>query len=381
MVKILKNIRVIEMGTYITGPAAAMHLADLGADVIKVERPETGDPFRAFKGGLYSPHYQTYNRNKRSIALDTKIPADLATFRDLIAGADVFIQNFRPGVAEKLGAGYEDLHKLNPKLVYCAISGFGQSGPSRDRPAYDTVAQAASGYLRLLTPPTNPRVIGPAIADAVTGQYAAIGIMAALLERGSTGTGRRLDISMLEAMSHFNLDSFTHYFSEGEIMGPLSRPVVSQSYTFECGDGKWIALHMSSPTKFWEGLLEVTGQQALASDPRFAERLERIKHQDDLIAILTPVFKADSRDAWCAKLLAQEVPHSPAYDSHEALQDPQAKYLKLAVPTTHPVMGQSTTVRAPYNFDGEPELHVVPPPVLDEHGAEIRAELAAKTAR
>jgi crotonobetainyl-CoA:carnitine CoA-transferase CaiB-like acyl-CoA transferase len=381
VVKILKDIRVIEMGTYITGPAASMHLADLGADVIKVERPETGDPFRAFNGGLYSPHYQTYNRNKRSIALDTKEASDLSTFRELIAGADVFIQNFRPGVAEKLGAGEEDLHKLNPKLIYCAISGFGQSGPSRDRPAFDTVAQAASGYLRLLTPPTNPRVIGPAIADAVTGQYAAIGIMAALLERSTTGKGRRLDISMLEAMTHFNLDSFTHYFSVGEIMGPLSRPVVSQSYTFECGDGKWIALHMSSPTKFWEGLLEATGQQALAADPRFAERLERIKHQDDLITIFTPIFKTDTRDAWCEKLLALEVPHSPAYDSDEALEDPQARHLKLAVKTSHPEMGESTTVRPPYNFDGTPELEVRPPPTLDEHGAEIRAELAAKKAR
>ncbi len=250
MVKILKNIRVVEMGTYITGPAASMHLADLGADVIKVERPGQGDPFRAFKGGLYSPHYQTYNRNKRSIALDTKQPDDLATFHDLIASADVFIQNFRPGVAEKLGAGEEDLRQINPTLIYCAISGFGKSGPYRDRPAYDTVAQAASGYLRLLTPPTNPRVIGPAIADAVTGQYAAMGILAALVERGVSGKGRRLDISMLEAMAHFNLDSFTHHYSAGEVMGPLSRPVVSQSYTFECSDGKWVAIHMSSPAMY-----------------------------------------------------------------------------------------------------------------------------------
>jgi crotonobetainyl-CoA:carnitine CoA-transferase CaiB-like acyl-CoA transferase len=378
MVKILKDIRVIEMGTYLTGPAAAMHLADLGADVIKVERPETGDPFRAFKGGLYSPHYQTYNRNKRSIALDTKRPEDLTVMHDLIAGADVFIQNFRPGVAEKLGCGEEDLRKVNPALIYCAISGFGQSGPSRDRPAFDTVAQAASGFLRLVTPPTNPRVIGPAIADSITGQYAAMGIMAALLERTKTGEGRRLDISMLEAMVHFNIDSFTHYYSVGEVMGPLSRPVVSQSYTFACRDGKWIAIHLSSPTKFWEGLLDVTGQQRLAKDPRFAERLQRIKHQDELIEIFTPVFQSEDRDTWCERLLAAEVPHSPAYEADEALEDPQAKYLQLAVPTDHPEMGKSTTVRAPYNFDGAPELDVTPPPTLDQHGEEIRAELQRK---
>ena len=380
MAKILRNIRVVEMGTYITGPAASMHLADLGADVVKVERPETGDPFRAFKGGLYSPHYQTYNRNKRSIALDTKDEGDLAVFHDLIRSADVFIQNFRPGVAEKLGAGEDDLRRINPAIVYCAISGFGPDGPARDRPAYDTVAQAASGFLRLVTPPDNPRVIGPAIADAMTGQYAAMAIMAALLERGQTQKGRRIDISMLEAMSHFNLDSFTHYFSEGEVMGPLSRPVVSQSYTFECSDGKWIAIHMSSPPKFWTGFLEATGQEELAEDPRFAERLERIQHQDDLIAIMTPVFKTRTRDAWVERLLEAGVPHSPAYDSDEALQDPQAKHLRIEVSAKGGPKGEFRTVRAPYNFDGEPDLDVRPPPTLDEHGDEIRAELARRKA-
>jgi len=380
MVKILKDIRVVELGTYITGPAAGMHLADLGADVIKVERPGTGDPFRAFKGGLYSPHYQTYNRNKRSIALDTKDPDDLAVFHDLIATADVFIQNFRPGVAEKLGAGEEDLRRIRPDLIYCAISGFGTSGPSRDRPAYDTVAQAASGYLRLLTPPDNPRVIGPAIADSVTGQYAAMACLAALMERSKTGKGRRIDISMLEAMAHFNLDSFTHYYSVGEVMGPLSRPVVSQSYTFECADGKWVAIHMSSPAKFWEGMLDATGQAQLKADPRFAERLERIKHQDDLIEILTPVFRTRTRDAWCAALLEHEVPHSPAYDADEALEDPQAVHLKIKTSAPSSELGTFTTVRAPYNFDGEPEMDVLPPPTLDEHGAEIRADLRRRKA-
>lgn len=376
--KILKDIRVVEMGTYITGPAAGMHLADLGADVIKVERPETGDPFRAFKGGLYSPHYQTYNRNKRSIALDTSKPDDRAVFHDLIRTADVFIQNFRPGVAEKIGAGEKELNGLNPGLVYCAISGFGQSGPSRDRPAFDTVAQAASGYLRLLTPPTNPRIIGPAIADAVTGHYAALGIVAALLERVKSGKGRRLDISMLEAMCHFNLDSFTHFYSVGEVMGPLSRPTVSQSYTFACSDGKWIAIHMSSPPKFWEGLVEAVGMPGLTTDPRFAERMARIEHQSELIEVLTPVFAAKTRDEWCDLLLKNEVPHAPAYDSNEALEDPQAVHLNIKVGAEHPRMGPFTTVRAPYNFDGEANLSILPPPTLDEHGAEIRAELERK---
>lgn len=377
MTKMLSNIRVIEMGTYITGPAAGMHLADLGADVIKIERPGEGDPFRAFKGGLYSPHFQTYNRNKRSIALDSKESSDLKILHQLIEGADVFIQNFRPGVAEKLGVGEATLRSINPKLVYCAISGFGQSGPSRDRPSFDTVAQAASGYLRLLTPPDRPRVIGPAIADSVTGQYAAMGIMAALLERGSTGKGRRLDISMLEAMMHFNLDSFTHYLSVGEVMGPLSRPQVSQSYTFQCADDKWIAFHLSSPTKFWEALTESVGRADLQTDSRFADRLDRIKNQDALIDILTPIFASQTRDYWCDTLNERGVPNSPAYDSNEALDDPQAIHLKIAVESEHPEMGKFRTVRSPFSFDGKPSLEVTPPPTLNEHGDEIRQEMNA----
>jgi crotonobetainyl-CoA:carnitine CoA-transferase CaiB-like acyl-CoA transferase len=378
MAKVLAGLRVIEMGTFITGPAAAMYLADLGADVIKVERPGTGDPFRAFKGGLYSPHYQTYNRNKRSITLDTSKPDDRALLHELVADADVFIQNFRPGVAEKLGAGEEELRALNPRLVYCAISGFGTSGPYRDRPAYDTVAQAASGFLRLVMPPERPRVIGPALADAMTGFYAALGVLGALVERQTTGKGRRIDVSMLEAMCHFNLDSFTHYFSEGEIMGPLSRPSVSQSYVFECADGKWLALHMSSPPKFWEGLAAVIGRPDLFDDARFATREARIDHQDDLIDFMAPIFKTKARDVWCEALAAAEVPHSPAYDSNEALEDPQARHLELKIAAEHPEMGTFTTVRSPLSFDGEKSLDITPPPTLGEHNEEVRAELAAK---
>jgi len=180
MAKPLKGVRVLDMGTFITGPAAGVLLADLGAEVIKVEMPGTGDPFRAFKGDLYSPHYQTYNRNKKSIELNTKEPEDLAAFDALVKDADVFIQNFRPGVAERLGVGPERLRALNPRLIYCGISGFGNDGPWKDRPAFDTVSQAVTGFLRLLVNPANPRVVGPAIGDAVTGFYAAFGVLAAL---------------------------------------------------------------------------------------------------------------------------------------------------------------------------------------------------------
>jgi crotonobetainyl-CoA:carnitine CoA-transferase CaiB-like acyl-CoA transferase len=372
MIRVIEDVRVVEMGTFITGPAAAMYLADMGADVIKLERPETGDPFRAFKGGLYSPHFQTYNRNKRSVTLDTRETADLKLFDQIIAGADIFIQNFRPGVAEDLNVGAERLQKLNPALIYCGISGFGSDGPDAERPAYDTVAQAASGWLRLLINPQNPRVVGPAIADSMTGFYTAFAALGALHERQRTGRGRRIDISMLEAMCHFNLDDFTHYFQADEVMGPYSRPSVSQSYVFECADGKWIALHMSSPPKFWEGLADAIGKPDLFKDPRFADRPARIAHQEDLIALMGPIFKRQPRAAWCAALESRGVPHAPVYDSSEALEDRQAKHLGIEIEAHHPTMGRFRTVRFPANFDGQRMSAVEPPPTLGEHDEAVR---------
>ncbi|MDM0123398.1 CaiB/BaiF CoA transferase family protein [Variovorax arabinosiphilus] len=364
MQKVLSGIKVLEQGTFITGPAAGMFLADLGAEVIKVEQPGSGDPFRAFRGGLYSPHFQTYNRNKRSITLNPKLPDDAAVFDELVKDSDVYIQNFRPGAAERLGAGAARLRGLNPRLVYCAISGFGQTGPAAGRPAYDTVAQAASAFLKLLVNPANPRVVGPAVADAMTGFYAAYGVMGALVERGRTGVGRTVEVSMLEAMCHFNLDAFTHYFSENEIMGPFSRPSVSQSYVLECADGLWIALHMSSPEKFWQGLANAIERPDLFQDPRFANREGRIAHQTEMIALLDGLFRQRTRADWCARLEAEDVPHAPMYDTREAMEDPQARHLQLEVSAPHPEGGEWRTIRSPVSFDGERPLDVTAPPML-----------------
>jgi len=371
MIRVLQGLKVVEQGTFITGPACGMLLGDLGADVVKVEQPGSGDPFRAFKNGLYSPHFQTYNRNKRSIALDTTKSEDRDVFDALIAEADVYIQNFRPGVADKLGVGAARLRALNPKLVYCSISGFGSSGPAANRPAYDTVAQAASGFLKLLVNPENPRVVGPAIADALTGYYAAYGVLGALFERGRTGSGRTVEVSMLEAMAHFNLDAFTHYFQVDEVMGPYSRPRVSQSYVLECGDGKWIALHMSSPEKFWQGLATAIEQPGLFADPRFATREARIDNQEAIIELLGQRFRRRTRAEWCERLERLDVPHAPMYDTSEALADPQAVHLQLTASAENPFMGLFRTVRSPVSFDGQRPLEVTAPPVLGEHNDEL----------
>ena len=188
MAGVLSGIRVLEQGTFITGPCAGMMLADLGADVIKVESRE-GDPYRSYQGGQYSPHFQAYNRNKRSIALDLKDSADRGLFDSLAAEADVFIQNFRPGTAARLGAGPERLCAANPRLIYASISGFGSTGPYEDRPSYDSVAQALSGFLSVVVDSNRPRFLGPALADAITGIYAAYGVLGALVQRGRTGAG------------------------------------------------------------------------------------------------------------------------------------------------------------------------------------------------
>ncbi|WDA41950.1 CaiB/BaiF CoA transferase family protein [Erythrobacter sp. BLCC-B19] len=371
----LQGVTVLEMGTFITGPAAGMLLADLGADVIKVEQPGTGDPFRSFKGELYSPHFQTYNRNKRSITIDPKKESDLLVLDRLVEDADVFIQNFRPGVADRLKVDAKRLQSINPALVYASISGFGSEGPERDRPAFDTVAQAASGFLRLLVNPEHPRVVGPAIADAMTGFYTALGILAALNERHVTGKGRVVETSMFEAMCHFNLDDFTHLFSADQVMGPYSRPHVSQSYVFQCADGKWLALHMSSPPKFWENLATAVGVPDMLERPEFASREARIAHYEDVVAFLAPIFATKPRAEWAETLTRLEVPNSPVYDTTEVLQTEQARVLGLEVTDPDGPKGAFRTIRFPVSFDGARMDSVTAPPLLGADDAAIRRSI------
>ena len=369
MAKPLSGIRVLDMGTFITGPAAAMLLADMGAEVIKVEQPETGDPFRAFDGDLYSPHFQTYNRNKKSVELNTKEPADLAALDELVKTADVFIQNFRPGVAERLKVHGARLQAINPRLVYVDISGFGSDGPHRDRPAFDTVAQASAGFLRLLVNPEHPRVVGPAIADAITGFYGALGVCAALYEREKTGKGRHVETSMFEAMCHFNLDDFTHYLAVDQIMGPYSRPHVSQSYVFECADGGWIALHMSSPPKFWENLAEAMGVPDMLQRPEFESRPARIANYEKVIGFLAPIFKSQPRAYWEERLARLGVPHSAILNSKEVLEGPLGQFHQVMAEAEGP-RGTFRTIRSPLRFDGEIEREVTAPPELGADNAE-----------
>jgi crotonobetainyl-CoA:carnitine CoA-transferase CaiB-like acyl-CoA transferase len=377
MAKVLSGIRIVEQGTFITGPCAGMILADLGADVIKVETPGKGDPYRSFKTGFYSAHFQAYNRNKRSICLDMKADADRQVFHDLIGSADVYIQNFRPGAADRFGAGWDQLRGLNPRLVYASISGFGGSGPYVERPSYDSVTQALSGFLGVAIDPARPRLLGPALADAITGLYAAMGVMGALIERGRTGSGKLLEVSMLEAMMHFAIEPFTGFFALNEIPSGLDRPRLAQAFILTCGDGKLLAIHLSSIEKFWTALVEAIDGQAVAADPQFSTRLLRIDNYTALLARLNEIFAKAPRHAWVERLSQFDLPFSAVNSIPEAIEDPQVQHLGMVVPVADRLEGAFDAIRSPFTFDGVRDQSIRAAPVVDQHGDDIRAALAA----
>ncbi|HTE49332.1 MAG TPA: CoA transferase [Kofleriaceae bacterium] len=374
MTPVLAGVRIVEQGTFITGPCAGMMLADLGADVIKIESP-TGDPYRSYQGGQLSPHFQAYNRNKRSVALDLARDADRALFDRLIVEADVYIQNFRPGTADRLGAGTPRLQELNPRLVYCSISGFGSTGPYADRPSYDSVAQALSGFLSVVVDPERPRFLGPALADAITGIYAAYGVLGALFERSRTGRGRRVEVSMLEAMAHFSVEPFAALFALGQVPRSSDRPRLAQAYILRTADGGLLAIHLSSLEKFWDGLVRALESDQLRADPRFATRQARIDNYEALNAALDQLFARRPMEEWVERLGRCDVPFAPIHRVDEVVADPQVSHLDLIVPVRG-AHGGTQAVRPAVQFDGERANHVRGAPLLDEHGPAIRHALA-----
>jgi crotonobetainyl-CoA:carnitine CoA-transferase CaiB-like acyl-CoA transferase len=374
----LAGIRVLEQGTFITGPCAGMMLADLGADVIKIESPE-GDPYRSYQGGQYSPHFQAYNRNKRSLALDMKLKGDCALFDKLAAEADVYIQNFRPGTAERLGAGVTRLQGLNPRLVYCSISGFGSSGPYSDRPSYDSVAQALSGFLSVVVDNRRPQFLGPALADAITGMYASQGVLAALVQRGRSGRGSHVEISMLEAMAHFAVEPFAAFFALGETPTSADRPRLAQAYILRTADSRLIAIHLSSLEKFWQGLVAALDAPELKEDPRFNPRERRIAEYETLRVELDTRFARQPLEHWVRRLQAEDVPYAPVNLIDDVVRDPQVEHLGIVVPIDSPHTA-TRAVRPAAQFDGSRARSVSAAPMLNQHGESIRAALNAGTA-
>src|SRR5437764_1202661 len=370
----LAGIRVVEQGTFITGPCAGMMLADLGADVIKVESPE-GDPYRSYQGDQYSPHFQAYNRNKRSVALDLKKPEERALFDGLVCEADVFIQNFRPGTATRLGAGSERLSSLNPRLIYASISGFGASGPYAERPSYDSVAQALSGFLSVVVDASRPRFLGPALADAITGLYASQGILAALVQRGRTARGGHVEVSMLEAMAHFAVEPFAAFFALGQTPTSADRPRLAQAYILRTADERLIAIHLSSLEKFWQGLVAALGAPELARDPRFNPRERRVAEYEALRLELDARFVREPLSHWIERLQANDVPYAPVNRIDDVVVDQPIRHLGIVVPVEAPHSAKEA-VRPALQCNGRRARSVSAAPLLHQHGKEIRAALA-----
>ncbi len=375
MTAVLEGIRVVELGTMITAPLAAMMLADLGAEVIKVEHPDGGDPFRSFRGGLYSPHFVAYNRGKRSIKLDLRAPAGQGVLRKMLARADVLIENYRAGVMDRLGFGPDVLADVNAKLIHCSITGFGATGPYSARPAYDSVGLALSGIASLLLDPAEPQACGPTIPDNATGLFACSGILGALYERERTGKGRHVEVNMLEAAIAFIPDPFANHTQLGIRNDPLTRVASSHSFAFRCADGKLLAVHLSSQPKFWEGFVAALERPDLANDPRFATREARIKSYGELTRVLADLVVKWPRAELMARLENHDVPFAPVHTIPDVIEDPQVRHLETFHTLKHPTEGDITAIRRPVHIDGGRNGSDLPAPTLGEHTEAVLGDL------
>jgi formyl-CoA transferase len=375
MTAALEGIRVVEFANYVSGPYAGMLLGDLGAEVIKVEAPEGGDPFRGWGRVEYSPTFGSVNRNKKSVVLDLKSARGLAAARALLRTADVLIENFRIGTMERIGLGYADAARSNPRLIWCSITGFGSSGPYASRPGYDTVGQALSGLLSLLTDLDRPRPMGISLSDHLAGMVACNGILGALVARGRTGKGQRVDTSLLEATVSFCGENAARFFENRKVPNRASRTHQAQVYAFVASDGRPFVVHLSSPAKFWQALARVAGRSEWLGDPRFATKEARGQHYDALHDALAAVFKTDSRAAWLEKLQAADVPAAALHTLDEVFDDPQVKHLGLRENVAHKRVGTVGLVRNGLRMSATPPRIRSAAPELGEHTDEILAQL------
>jgi len=381
MVGALDKLVVIDFTNHLSGPYCAMILADQGADVIKVERPGKGDDLRQSPphvNGEGAP-FMLWNRNKRSIELDLKNPDDLKTAKELVKTADVMVENFRPGVAERIGIGYETMAELNPSLIYCSISGFGQTGPYSSRGGFDLVAQAMSGLMTINGPPEGgPYRIPIAISDVAAGMNGAIGILTALQHRNKTGEGQQVDVSLLDSALSMCVYEAANVFATGqkpERLGQGHRGSAPYQI-FPTKDG-WLALG-ASQQKFWEQTCEIIGADNLISDPRFLEKKDRVARQQELAAILAPYFQKGNTKHWFEKLDALGIPCGPVMDHLETLSDPHIIAREMIAKVHHPKAGSGRTLGTPIKLSKTPGGVRRAAPTLGEHNDEVRDQLKSK---
>ncbi len=374
----LSGIRVIDLTRVLAGPFCAMSLGDMGAEVIKIEEPGKGDDTRGwppFSGGE-ATYFLAVNRNKKSLTLNLKPAAGQEILRALIAKADVVLENFRPGTMERLGFGYDRLRRDNPRLIYCSISGFGESGPESSRPGYDLIVQGESGVMDLTGFADGPPVkVGNSIADLVSGMAAAQGIALALLARTRTGKGQKVEIGMLDVMASLLTYQAGLYWNAGG--RPTRRgnqhPSIVPYEVFQAQDA-YLTLGVAN-NSLWERACRAIGREDLTKDPRFDTEANRVTNRAVLIPILNETFGTRPADEWLSKLDQHGVPAGRIKTVAEVCESPHLKERGMAVSLPHPKAGAITLMGVPIRLHDTPGAAVLPPPLLGEHTDEILTRL------
>ncbi len=373
----LHGIRVLDLSRVLAGPYCTMVLGDLGADVIKVESPD-GDETRAWgppfaKGE--SAYYLCVNRNKRSIVVDFKTTEGRDIIRGLIQRSDVLVENFRPGSLARFSLDFESASALNPNLIYCSITGFGQTGPLRDKPGYDFMIQAMGGLMSITGEPDGePMKVGVAVADLFAGQNAVIAILAALQARTQTGKGQHLDISLFDSQLSMLANVASNYLVSGnqpKRYGNAHANIVPYQ-SFKASDG-WFVVAVGNDKQFAK-MCEVIGNWGLLNDLRFATNSARVEHRDELIVLLKPVFLTKTVNEWLS-LIGDEFPCGPINDLGQVFSMPQVEAREMLVHMQHPAIGELPLVGSPLKFSETPVEYKLPPPRLGEHTDEVMMDL------
>lgn len=379
----LAGLVVVDLTRVLAGPYCTLMLADLGARVIKVEMPEIGDDARHVgpfiddgDGARTSAYFFSINRNKESIALNLKHAPDQAVFERLIAGADVLVENFTPGTMDRLGYGWARLHELHPRLILASISGFGQTGPYRELPAYDMVVQAMGGVLSLTGeeggPPTR---VGISIGDLAAGMFGTVGVQAAVIERQRTGLGKHVDVAMLDAQVALLENALARYQVEGSVPGPIGsrHPSITPFGVFKAQDGYLVLA--AGNDRIFPTLCDAIGLPQVPADARFRTNHDRCEHHHELKALIEQALAARTVRAWLAHLQTRGIPSGPMNDVSGVMQDPQirARGMLVAMPLPN---GQPLTVAGcPVRFAGDEPLPATPAPRLDQHREQLLREL------
>ena len=379
--KPLSGIKVLDMTKVLAGPYCGMMLRNLGAEVIHCEMPGSGDDARAY--GPYvegqSIYFLSINRGKKSLEVNAKTPEGKKVLTDLVKNVDVFVQNFKPGALDKMGFGYEDVKKINPRCVYVAISGFGQTGPYSGRPAYDMIVQAMGGVMSITGEPNgNPVRVGTSIGDIIAGMMGAYGALAALYEREKTGEGQLVDISMLDCQVAILENAIAKYSATGQVARPLGlkHPSITPFEAYRTKDS-WVIVAAGN-NKLFAKFCEVTGRQELINDPKFSTNPERNKHMQELSDLMQERIKDKTTDEWLKIFVDNGIPCGPINSIDRLFEDPQINYRNMLVEVEQTHMGKVKVAGNPVKLSTVPpedELPSEPAPQVGEHNVEVLRDI------